>query len=294
MFKTLVKIICVVTICLFTTNCTSAENSTSLSNQNTSMQTTQTTKNSIDLSSYFENINGTAVFYTPDTNTYNIYNDELSTKQSSPCSTFKIFSTYVALDNKTIDANNSLRKWNGTIYWYDAWNKDIDLDTAFKTSCVWYYRQVIDEIGQDTMQKYIDKFDYGNKDISDWDGKTDLDDDPRDLKGFWLETSLKVSPKEQVQILNKIFTTTNDEYILTTLKDLMLTYTDDTNNLKIYGKTGYGVVNGENADAWFVGMYEYNSKVTYFAVRLDDPKNPQALSSTAKEIAINIIKNLNK
>lgn len=34
------------------------------------------------------------------------------------------------------------------------------------------------------MQKYIDKFDYGNKDISDWDGKTDLDDDPRDLKGF--------------------------------------------------------------------------------------------------------------
>ena len=144
------------------------------------------------------------------------------------------------------------------------------------------------------MQEYIDKFDYGNKDISDWYGETDPDDDPMDLKGFWIETSLKVSPKEQVQILNKIFTTTNDEYILTTLKDLMLTYTDDTNNLKIYGKTGYGVVNGENADAWFVGMYEYNSKVTYFAVRLDDPKNSQALSSTAKEIAINIIKNLNK
>ena len=79
MFKILVKIICVITICLFTTNCTSAENSTSSSNQNTSMPTTQTTKNSIDLSSYFENINGTAVFYTPDTNTYNIYNDELST-----------------------------------------------------------------------------------------------------------------------------------------------------------------------------------------------------------------------
>lgn len=54
MFKTLVKIICVITICLFNTNCTSAENSTSSSNQNTSMQTTQTTKNSIDLSSYFE------------------------------------------------------------------------------------------------------------------------------------------------------------------------------------------------------------------------------------------------
>ena len=80
MFKTLVKIICVITICLFTTNCTSAENSNfHQAIKTTSMQTTQTIKNSIDLSSYFENINGTAVFYTPDTNTYNIYNDELST-----------------------------------------------------------------------------------------------------------------------------------------------------------------------------------------------------------------------
>ena len=294
MFKTLAKIICVITICLFTTNCTSAENSTSSSNQNTSMQTTQTTKNSIDLSSYFENINGTAVFYTPDTNTYNIYNDELSTKQSSPCSTFKIFSTYVALDNKTIDPNNSLRKWNGTIYWYDAWNKDIDLDTAFKTSCVWYYRQVIDEIGQDTMQKYIDKFDYGNKDISDWDGKTNLDDDPRDLKGFWLETSLKISPLEQVQLLNRLFSANENPMALAKLKELMLVYEDNNTGLKIYGKTGYGVVNGENTDAWFTGFYEINNQRTYYSVRLDDPKNPQALSSTAKEIAINIIKNLNK
>ena len=49
--------------------------------------------------------------------------------------------------------------------------------------------------------KYIDKFDYGNKDISDWDGKTDLDDDPRDLKGFWLETSLKISPLETSTII---------------------------------------------------------------------------------------------
>lgn len=291
MFSYLSKILCVFTFCFFSVACTFAQDTNSNTNTNSTPSETTTI---VDYSSYFKGINGTAIFYTPENNHYTVYNQSLSEKRSSPCSTFKIFSTYVALDNKTIDANNSLRKWNGTIYWYDAWNKDIDLDTAFKTSCVWYYRQVIDEIGQDTMQKYIDKFDYGNKDISDWDGKTDLDDDPRDLKGFWLETSLKISPLEQVQLLNRLFSANENPMALAKLKELMLVYEDKNTGLKIYGKTGYGVVNGENADAWFVGMYEYNSKVTYFAVRLDDPKNPQALSSTAKEIAINIIKNLNK
>lgn len=291
MFSYLSKILCVFTFCFFSVACTFAQDTNSNTNTNSTPSETTTI---VDYSSYFKGINGTAIFYTPENNHYTVYNQSLSEKRSSPCSTFKIFSTYVGLSSHKLDPNNSTRKWNGTIYWYDAWNKDIDLDTAFKTSCVWYYRQVIDEIGQDTMQKYIDKFDYGNKDISDWDGKTDLDDDPRDLKGFWLETSLKISPLEQVQLLNRLFSANENPMALAKLKELMLVYEDNNTGLKIYGKTGYGVVNGENADAWFVGMYEYNSKVTYFAVRLDDPKNPQALSSTAKEIAINIIKNLNK
>lgn len=291
MFSYLSKILCVFTFCFFSVACTFAQNTNSNTNTNSTPSETTTI---VDYSSYFKGINGTAIFYTPENNHYTVYNQSLSEKRSSPCSTFKIFSTYVGLSSHKLDPNNSLRKWNGTIYWYDAWNKDIDLDTAFKTSCVWYYRQVIDEIGQDTMQKYIDKFDYGNKDISDWDGKTDLDDDPRDLKGFWLETSLKISPLEQVQLLNRLFSANENPMALAKLKELMLVYEDNNTGLKIYGKTGFGKVNGENIDAWFTGFYEINNQRTYYSVRLDDPKNPQALSSTAKEIAINIIKNLNK
>lgn len=291
MFSYLSKILCVFTFCFFSVACTFAQDTNSNTNTNSTPSETTTI---VDYSSYFKDINGTAIFYTPENNHYTVYNQSLSEKRSSPCSTFKIFSTYVGLSSHKLDPNNSTRKWNGTIYGYDAWNKDIDLDTAFKTSCVWYYRQVIDEIGQDTMQKYIDKFDYGNKDISDWDGKTDLDDDPRDLKGFWLETSLKISPLEQVQLLNRLFSANENPMALAKLKELMLVYEDNNTGLKIYGKTGFGKVNDENTDAWFTGFYEINNQRTYYSVRLDDPKNPQALSSTAKEIAINIIKNLNK
>lgn len=47
----------------------------------------------------------------------------------------------------------------------------MDFREAFRESCVWYFREVIDEIGQETMQKALDQISYGNCDISDWEGR---------------------------------------------------------------------------------------------------------------------------
>ena len=73
------------------------------------------------------------------------------------------------------------------------------------------------------------------------------------------------------------------------VKQLMLTRRDEVSGLTIYGKTGFGVVDGAPADAWFVGMYEEEGRTTYFAVRLDDPKNKAVTSDKAKKIALAII-----
>lgn len=247
----------------------------------------------IDLKKYFDDLNGTIIFYNPENEKYIVYNEQLSEKPSSPCSTFKIFSTYVGLLTNHIDPENSLRRWNGTKYWMNEWNRDIDLDNAFKYSCVWYYRRVIDDIGQETMQQYLNEYNYGNKDISDWKGDLNTNEPSYDLKGFWIESSLKISPKEQTQVISKIFADlqkANNQAVINEMKHVMLAYENTDQNLKIYGKTGYGVVNDEPADAWFVGMYEVNGKTNYFALRLDNPKNAESTSVKAKEIAINIIK----
>ena len=230
----------------------------------------------IDLKNYFEGFNGTAVFYNPAEEKYTVYNKDLSEKRSSPCSTFKIFSTYVGILTGNIDPQNSLRRWNGTQYWMDEWNRDIDLENAAKYSCVWYFRRVVNDIGPETMQKYIDEYKYGNKDISDWEGTLNTNESNPDLIGFWIESSLKISPKEQTQVLYQIFTDlkqTDNHAVENEMKRVFLVYEDTAKKLKIYGKTGFGVVNGENADAWFVGMYELDGKTNYFAVRLEDPKN---------------------
>ncbi|HIX81939.1 MAG TPA: hypothetical protein H9980_08225 [Candidatus Erysipelatoclostridium merdavium] len=42
------------------------------------------------------------------------------------------------------------------MFWNEQWNRDIDFFYAFRNSCVWYFRQVIDEIGPDMMQKELE------------------------------------------------------------------------------------------------------------------------------------------
>lgn len=47
----------------------------------------------------------------------------------------------------------------------------MDFEQAFSYSCVWYFRKIIDEIGQERMQEALEKLSYGNCDISDWEGR---------------------------------------------------------------------------------------------------------------------------
>ena len=132
-------------------------------------------------------------------------NQDLAETRRPPCSTFKIISSLIALENGIIEPENSTRTWSGEIFWNEDWNKDINFSEAFRTSCVWYFRQVIDDIGKDMMQKELNKLKYGNCDISDWEGRLNTNNNNRALTGFWIESSLLISPKEQVQVMERIF-----------------------------------------------------------------------------------------
>lgn len=52
-----------------------------------------------DWSDFFDGLNGAAVLYDEADRQYTIYNRELATIRRSPCSTFKIISSLVALEN---------------------------------------------------------------------------------------------------------------------------------------------------------------------------------------------------
>ena len=237
----------------------------------------------VDYSEYFNGINGSAVFYSSNSNTYQIYNKQMSEEQVSPCSTFKIISTLIGLEKGVIDSVDSTMNYDNSIYPRDSWNKDMGLKEAFGTSCVWYFKKVIDQVGKEEIQETLNQLEYGNCDISEWDG-SGINPMP-DLNGFWIESSLKISPKEQVEVLANIFSGKADftEQSIEILKEVMLISQNESTS--IYGKTGKGY----NDNAWFIGMVDNKVDTYYFAVHLNDIDSNGVSGATAKEIALEII-----
>lgn len=245
--------------------------------------------NEVDYSSYFEGRNGCAVFFNPSNNQYDIYNLSMADLQRSPCSTFKIISSLLGLESGVIDWKNSTKAWSGEKFWMPKWNQDIDFLAAFRSSCVWYFRQVIDDLGKDTIQKGLDILDYGNRDISDWEGRLNTNNDNRVLTGFWIESSLKISPKQQTEVMARIFEPAGafSEDTTVQLKEVMHVAQTVCGN-EIYGKTGSGKDNNVWVDAWFVGMIEREAGNIYFASYLGESAPYEISSKLAKEIVIEI------
>lgn len=245
----------------------------------------------IDWSNYFDGINGTAVIYEPIENCYQIYNQELALTQRSPCSTFKIISSLIALENGIIKPKESVHTWSGEMFWNKEWNRDIDFSDAFRSSCVWYFREIIDEIGKDRIQENLNELGYGNCDISDWEGRLNTNNNNPVLTGFWIESSLLISPKEQVEVMERIFGDNTDysEETLEQLKQVMLLSEQDNAGISIYGKTGMGKAYGIVIDSWYTGFADTTDKRIYFCVYLGETDNRNVSSTKAKEIAIKIV-----
>ena len=244
-----------------------------------------------DWSEYFEGLNGAAVIYDASNMQYTIFNSELASIQTSPCSTFKIISSLIALENGVIDPEQSTRTWRGEVFWNENWNHDIDFREAFRESCVWYFREVIDEIGPDMIQQELDKLQYGNCDISDWEGVLNTNNSNRALTGFWIESSLEISPKEQTEVMERIFGTESaySEKTRDELKKVMLVPKQNETDISIYGKTGMGKAEGVVVDAWFTGFAEKAEEKIYFCVYLGRTDDKNVSSTFAKEIAIQLV-----
>jgi len=238
----------------------------------------------IDLSEEFKDVNGCAVIYSPTQEQYLFFNEEMCKQEESPYSTFKIVSALSGLQNRIIVDESSTMGYDGTDYGNSEWNGDLTLEQAFQKSCIWYFRKVIDSVGKDKIQEELNGLQYGNCDISEWNGSNI---NPMEkLNGFWLDSSLKISPLEQVEVLERIFEGESDydSKNIEILKRIMLV--DETDSRKIYGKTGSG-----NEEAWFVGFSELNGERRYFAIYLNDSKQKEQISGNkAKEIVLDILK----
>jgi beta-lactamase class D len=110
-----------------------------------------------------------------------------------PASTFKIPNSIIALETGVVgDPDKDVFKWDGVVRSIDAWNKDHTMRSAIAVSAVPVYQEIARRIGVERMQKYLDLFEYGNRDIG---GGIDQ---------FWLTGALRIDPVQQVDFVDRL------------------------------------------------------------------------------------------
>lgn len=208
---------------------------------------------------YFDEyqVKGSCVVFDLKHDKYFFYNRAQYTMPFSPASTFKILNSLIALQTKVAPDENFELPWDGKDRGNDLWNKNTDMKSAFRNSTVWYYQELASRIGEKKMKKYVKRAHYGNEDISGG------------ITQFWLTGGLRITPKQEIEILQKLyknklpFSNRNQEIV----KNLMLQ--EDTLGYQLRFKTGWAV-DGKTNIGWFVGYVTKADKVYFFATCIQD------------------------
>ena len=233
----------------------------------------------VDLSSYFGAYEGSFVLYDLENDTWSIHDMDRATLRVAPNSTYKIYDALFGLEEGVITPENTFIAWDGKNYPFDTWNYDQTLQSAMSNSVNWYFQSLNEQLGVPSVHKYIQQIKYGNENMSG------------DFSSYWMESSLKISPIEQVELLTKL---QNNSFSfapenINAVKDSICISSSDAGSF--YGKTGTGRVNGQDVNGWFVGLLETADHTYFFATNIGADSN--ATGGNATEITMSILSDMN-
>ena len=233
----------------------------------------------VDLSTYFGEYEGSFVLYDLENDAWSIHDMEHATLRVAPNSTYKIYDALFGLEEEIITPENSFIAWNGETYPFEAWNADQTLQSAMNSSVNWYFESVDEQLGAANISNYIEEIGYGNENISG------------DFSTYWMESSLKISPIEQVELLTRLqnnslgFAPEN----INAVKDAICLSSSDAGTF--YGKTGTGRVDGQDVNGWFIGYIETEDNTYFFATNIG--ADSDATGGNATEITMSILSDMN-
>lgn len=217
------------------------------------------TSTNLDLSEFFDGHEGCFVLYDARADSYARFNPKGCAERFTPCSTFKIANSLIALQTGVASGPEFSLKWDGVIRPIAPWNRDHNMRSAFSNSVVWYYQEIARRIGPERMADYVRRLDYGNGDTSGG------------ITNFWLESTLLISADEQVAFVRRLWTdslpVSKDTQRIT--RELMELSRGDGGRV-LCGKTG--TAGDAKADiarlGWFVGCVTKGERRVFFATRI--------------------------
>ncbi len=199
-----------------------------------------------------------------------------------PASTYKIVNSIIAIETGIVQDDSTLLIWDGAKRRIPIWERDLILRDAFQTSCVPCYQEIARKIGTNRTNEFLAKLDYGKMDV-----------DTSNIDQFWLEGNSRITPFQQLDFLNRFYTSklpisNRTEQIM---KRLMVI--EDNENYRLSGKTGWSNINEIN-NGWFVGYLETNSRVFFFATNIEPDKefNMRMFAGTRKAVTYEALNKL--
>lgn len=212
------------------------------------------------------------------------FNPKRCAQRTSPCSTFKVPLSLMAFDAGILADENSQRKWDGTVTRRESWNHDQTAASWMQNSVVWFSQRLTTELGMRSVKRYLTSFDYGNKDMSGG------------LTRAWLESSLLISPDEQLRFWQRFWREELpvSKHAFAMTKKITLVDTSPA-GWTLHGKTGSGGVaaGGPNQETnrwlgWFAGHVAQGDREYLFVVSYTDlvpPPDDRPSGWVARDIA---------
>jgi beta-lactamase class D len=194
-------------------------------------------------------------------------NPKICGQRFSPNSTFKIPLALMGFEKSLLKDENQLIKWDWKQYDRKELNQDQTPMTWMDRSVVWVSQWITPQLTESIIQKFLKDFDYGNQDFSGGINKA------------WLDSSLKISPNEQITFMTKFwkenFPLSKKTFELT--KKITFIKKLDS-KAELFGKTGTGC-RSEGCDkspglmqGWFIGILKTQKDAYAFAAYMADKK----------------------
>ncbi|MGY3887410.1 class D beta-lactamase [Aeromonas aquatica] len=206
--------------------------------------------------------------------------------QLPPASTFKIPLALMGYDSGFLvdEQLPALPFKPGDADFLPEWRETTTPSRWMTYSVIWYSQRLTEWLGMARLQQYVDRFDYGNRDLAGNPGKHD------GLTQAWLSSSLAISPQEQARFLGKLVSGKLPVSAQTLNHTSAILRQPDIDGWQIHGKTGMGYpklldgsLNRDQQIGWFVGWASKQDKKLIFVHTVIQKPGKQFASLKAKE-----------
>ncbi len=207
--------------------------------------------------------------------TFRVYNIDRAKQRFLPASTFKIFHSLVGLQTGILSDTTMVIRWDSITRSNPDWNQDLTLSQAFRRSSVSHFQEIARRIGRDTMQRWLDSVQFGNRKISRIDT-------------FWLDNSLQISPDEQLGMAKQLYF--NQLPFQRRVQELVagMMLQEQTPKYKLAFKTGLGIA-GKKRIGWMVGWIEENLHPSFFVLNFETEDPNLDIPAVRQEIMRGIL-----